>query len=315
MRFSPKHLSRFLAALLLVAIAGSSQAQYIMKQVQGRVPASAVMALGENSDSPDGAFYASLTKEQYYEKAQELGEKIEETTSVVYVDGQNFAAETEAMGDKITMIYHENGDIFIVNWKQKKVIKTSLDELKNMQKSAMDMMGQTSGAMPDMESILSSLPEENRKAAMDALKKMGKQPGAMGMPEEKPEIEKTGKTKEMLGHETTLYLISQGPKTRGVWVAKDDPQLVETFMKLAETFKAAMPMKNDEAEDWELIPNTFPMQTVTHSQRSFKPSVRIEYLASLEKKQPPKEKLIPPGKDQGFTEGTMMDMMPMNSKK
>lgn len=294
-------------------------AQYILEMEEFEVPEDLLWALGndEGLEDPEEriAFFASLPESEYLRKAEVEGITLEKSTSTIYVDGNNFAAERRAPDEgKMTFIYLENGDIYMVMWNKKKVIKTSQEEINQMKKDATAMISQAQQNMPDMDALLSKYMTEQQKQqmqeAMDKLKGMGQ-----GTPDQTPQvtIERPGTKRKLLGTEAELYIAKAGTKVEGIWAIDNDRALAAKFREMGENMTAAFEMEGmQEIKEWEIIPGKFPASKTTVEMGMWGGRLRvdIDYCTSIKREPPPPDKFVPPGKDEGFTQGTLLDLMP-----
>ncbi|MCZ6821172.1 MAG: hypothetical protein O7G31_17020 [Calditrichaeota bacterium] len=319
-----------LAFLLLICqTVQQVSAQYILAMEKFEIPEDLLWTLGNDEDLEDPeertAFFASLPESKYLRKAEAEGITLEKSISTIYVDGNNFAVESMALDEgKMTFIYLENGDIYMVMWNKKKVIKTSQEEINQMKKDATAMISQAQQNMPNMDALLSKYMTEEQKQqmqeAMNKLKGMGQ-----GMPDQTPQekpkvtIERPGTKRKLLGTEAELYIAKAGKKVEGIWAIDNDRALAAKFLEMGENMTAAFEMEGlKEIKEWEIIPGKFPASktTVEMGMRGGRLSVDVEYYTSIKRETPTADKFVPPGKDEGFTQGTLMDLMPgMNSAK
>ena len=110
-----------------------------------------------------------------------------------------------------------------------------------------------------------------------------------------------------------MYIAKAGEKVEGIWAIDNDRALAAKFREMGENMTAAFEMEGlKEIKEWEIIPGKFPASktTVEMGMRGGRLSVDIEYYTSIKRETPTADKFVPPGKDEGFTQGTLMDLMP-----
>jgi hypothetical protein len=96
---------------------------------------------------------------------------------------------------------------------------------------------------------------ENMKMYMDV-----PQPKPEDMPESNPEISKTGKMQEILGHKCEQYVIKEGDTQSEVWIAKD----LGSFAM----FRMGRPGSSAKEEAWQKVVGSeggFPLKSITKS--------------------------------------------------
>ena len=71
-----------------------------------------------------------------------------------------------------------------------------------------------------------------------------------------------------------------------------------------------------EIKEWEIIPGEFPASktAVEMGMGGGRLSVGIEYYTNIKRETLTADKFVPPVKDEGFTQGTLMDLMPGREK-
>lgn len=311
---------------LFACFAGQAlKAQYILEMEEFDVPESVLWEIREDKsdlDDPDkrATYLVSLPESDYIKVAQKLDEPIDINKTTIYVDGNNFAVETMSPEGKMTMI-HRDGMIYMVIWDEKKVVKTSKEEVQKMREDAMSMLNQAQQNMPgyNLEAMYEHLTKEQQEKLKEAMEQMKMARGGQvqtKQPVKEPSVTKTDQRRTILDLATQLYIAKSNTKTKGIWATSEDKELAAKFSEAGKVFKAAFDMQGgNEIEEWHLLPGKFPVVTATYKESMMgTASVKVQRYTKIDKRQPPENKLMPPGKNEGFTEGTMMDMMPKSRR-
>lgn len=308
-----RYLPLAILSLLVYTSLHAQPAQYIIDMEEFQVPEEVMWEVEADQDLEDSeraAFFASLPEDEYLKAAKTLGQLIEFSKTTIYVDGNNFAAETIELQGKMTMIY-KDGLIYLVMWDKKKVIKTSKEDIEKARENAVGMMGKMQQNMPDMDAIMKSMPKDQQDKFKDAMKQLQKGKGMQPeVSQEEPVVEKTGKKRTVLNTTAELYLAKTDQRTEGIW-AIDNKALAQTYEKMAKEMQTASGMKDaGDIEEWKIAPGKFPAVTTTYEQsmlgRAF---IGVQRCTRIQNAPPPKIKFVPPGKEQGFSEGSLSDTM------
>ena len=112
--------------LIICLMAGSLQAQFIIKQVEYIVPISYSLVPEDTeleSEEEEALFFMTIPTEKLKQAALEEGREVNTNESTIYVDGENFAAEDNSEMGKMTVISNaKDGVIYMERWAQKTVI-------------------------------------------------------------------------------------------------------------------------------------------------------------------------------------------------
>ncbi len=289
-------LKRLTIVIIVLSFAGFVQAQYIIEQKESLIPVNYDL-LPEDTE-----FENPMDEAKYFltlpeEKLKSGDMEIEENISTMYLDGENFAMEmsSDEQG-KVTSIYDAKKKIFYyVLWAQKKVYQMTDDDMKQIQKDAEALKSKMmEGLSPEMRKQV----EEQMK--LDTKSKTAK-------------VSSTGKKMKKYGFDCSQYMIETEDELKVVWASDDLPGLRKAFEEFAEHMAKIFPSEEEDTTDeWELIKGKIPVET--RSMRGSmnmmgSPEIEITALTKIMKATPPADKFVPPTAADGFTYGSMKDMM------
>jgi len=306
--------SAVIILMLTCAVTPSVHAQFTVTSEDFQASQAIVDKIADrNADQGDPeAFLVTVTPEEYMKVAKELGETLEIDKTTFFADAKgNFAIEAESPQGKMTMVYKEREQTMNqIMWAQKKVIKTSVAEMKKMRQGATDARSQMQNNMPGLEGMFEGMTDEEKAAAQRSL------PGFLsgGSAKPKPTVKRTNKTRSILGHRATLHIVTMGGGGRtGIWAAKDDSELAERLRKVTEKSEAVFGMQDDDdMDEMKLLGGKVPLESVTVERGPWGGtlSVAVHRTTGMDKGNPPRKPFHVPGKSEGFRTGSMMDEMP-----
>lgn len=310
--------SAVIILMLTCAVTSSVHAQLTVTSEEFQVPQTLVDEIFDrNADQDDPeAFLVTVTPEAYMKIAKESGETLEIDKTTFFADAKgDFAVETVSPEGKMTMVYKEREQTMNqIIWAEKKVIKTSVAEMKKMRRGATDARSRMQKNMPDLNAMFEGMTDEEKAAAQRSL------PGFLGggSARPKPTVKRTNKTRTILGHRATLYIVTMSSgELKGIWAAKEDSELAERFRKFAEKSEAVFGMQDDDdMDEMELLGGKYPLESVTieRGQWGGTLSVEVHRTTRIDKGNPPRKPFYVPGKAEGFKTGSMMDEMPDMSR-
>jgi len=285
--------------LIVFSSLNALYAQYIIEQVEYEVPINYdwIPEDAEFDDQLDEAkFFLEIPESKFKKAAQEEGKELGIQKSTIYIDGNNMAVESESAEGKITFISHyEKSMFYYVIWPQKKVFEVSSEEIQGVQKKA----------VAASDEMLKHLPPEQREQIKNAMKSM------KGETAVEPKVTKTGKKMKKYNYDCEQYIIEDGDNVTAVWASDDILGLSQKAKSVSEKFTAIFPSKDYEDKDeWDLVPGKIPIEVRTFRWGMMgQPEMEIQAITKITKTKPPAIKFIPPGKKEGFTKGSFMEMM------
>jgi hypothetical protein len=275
------------------------QAQYIIEQLEYTLPVNydLVPEDVEFEEMQDEAlFFLNLDEAKLKQSAEMNGEEPEITKSTVYISGNNFAFESNTEQGKISMISDfDKGMFYYVLWAQKKVFTISKEDMQKIQ-------DQTKTAT---EAMLSKLSPEMRAQMEENMENMKNEPP------EKAVVKTIGKKAQKYGFSCEQYMVQKEEEIQTVWVTGDVSGLTQKMKGVSEQMEKIFPSEaGDNNDEWDLIPGKIPIETRTYrASMTDGPEIAIEATTKIDQTMPPAEKFTPPGQSEGFTTGSMADMM------
>jgi hypothetical protein len=297
--------SRNMNVLLILNIflmAGSLQAQFIIKQVEYEVPISYSLVPEDaelESEEEEALFFMTIPTEKLKQAAIEEGREVNTNESTIYVDGDNFAAEDNSEMGKMTVISNaKDGVMYMVMWAQKRVMVMTPEDLKKMEEQATAAVEESIKSMsPEMQAQIRASMEQEKQ----------QKPGV------KLVANPTGKKMTINGFNCELFTIKKEEgNITGVWAAPDDMKITATAEKISEKFSKMFNMGEDEETDeWSLVRGKIPVEVrkMGLDMSMGEPTFNITSIQKIERKTPPAEKFHVPGEKEGFTHGSYSDMM------
>lgn len=288
-------------AFLSLTFTNSLQAQYIIEQIESEIPISYELIPEDiEFEVPEDEinFILKIPESKLKEAALAEGREIREEKVTTYIDGKNFAVETESeeMG-KITMISGtKTGVMYYIMWSQKKVIEIKpedMDKITEKSNAAIEKM--LENMSPEMQKqVKAEMEKEKNKSAV------------------KYDAQLTGNKMKLNGFNCEEYRFNKNEDVILIWASNDKSgitkEIIRVSNKFNELFKSS---ENDDVDEWQLVPGKIPVQvrTYTSSMMMGEPVLFIQSITKIENKKPPVDKFRLPGKKEGFTKGSMMDMM------
>jgi hypothetical protein len=282
------------AIFFLTAAVGTTHAQYIIHQVEYDLPVSYELIPEDvefESEDDEVAFFLNLPAEKLRSAAIAEGREISEQKTTIYIDGGNVAVESisDEMGRTTLVSDTKTGVLYYVLWSQKRVMEMKPGDMEKMREKALE-----------------NLPAEMREQARAEMEKETKR---------KPNrynARPTGKKMNLSGFDCEQYLANTDEGMVSIWAANDRSGVVgevdRASQKLEELFQTE---EDDEVDEWDLVPGKIPVEVRRYSGVVMmeEPILRIQAITKIQKKKPSAEKFKVPGESEGFTRGSMMDMM------
>ena len=125
-------------------------------------------------------------------------------------------------------------------------------------------------------------------------------------------IHSTGNKKNINGFNCEEYRVEGEEKIILIWASTDNSGIVKEVVRITKKFAEVMKMgeEDEEVDEWTYVPGKIPIQVQTlNAGMMGEPVLRIQVITKIEKRKPPIEKFNVPGKSEGFTEVSIMDMM------
>lgn len=288
-------------AFLFCAWTNSLQAQYIIEQVESEIPISyELIPEGVEFESQEDEiyFFLDIPESKLKKAALDEGREIRIEKVKTYIDGENLAVETESEEDgKVTMIFNTKTDIFYsIMWSHKKVIEIKPEDMQEI----------TEKANAATEKILENMPAELQEQVRAEMEKEKKKTPV------KYEAQLTGKKMKFYGFNCEEYRVNKNEDVITIWASSDQSEIIKEFDRAAKKIDALFKSSDDESfDEWQLVPGKIPVQvrSYTSAMRMDEPVLIIQSITKIEKKKPSADKFRIPGENEGFTKGSMMEMM------
>lgn len=284
--------------LLILFTFSIVSAQYIIEQSESTIPVNFdLMPEGTEFESviDEARYFLEMPEEKLKAGALSAGLEVRTDKTIYYMDGNNFALEnTSSEEGKTTVISdYQKGSMYYVIWAQKKVIE--------MTKEDMESIGQQTTAMT--EKMMQNLSPELR-AQMEAMEDEK-------MESSSPEATPTSRKANKYGFDCKEYMVEGEEDLIFIWATEDVFGLTEIVRQNAEKMSAIFePAGEADADEWDFVSGKVPIEVKTFSMGMMgSPEIEIRAITKISKTKPPADKFIPPGEAQGFTRGSMQDMM------
>lgn len=285
--------------LLLFVFANLGQAQYIIEQIEYRVPINYDI-IPENLEFEDqvdeAKYFLDLPESKLKEMSAGMDEESEILKSTIYMEGDNFALESYSEGEgKTTFISDYKKNMFYyVMWPQKKIIEMSSDDMKQMQEKS----------EAAAEEMLQKLSPELREQVQTGMQ-------SKSAPKTEPVVIPTGKRMKKYGFDCEQYMIEEENKVMVIWASDDVSGLAKKVENISEKMNAVFQTDGDtEKDEWELVPGKLPIEVRSYEMDMMSgPEIEIQAITKIAKSTPPAEKFSLPAESEGFTRGSMKDMM------
>ena len=275
-------------------------AQYIIEQIEYEIPVSYELIPEDiefENPEDEAMFFLNLPENDLKKSAIAEGRELQIEKSTIYLDGENIAVENDSEEmRKTTMISNSStGKIYSVLWSQKKVIEFSQEEMNKMQEK--------SQAFAD--EMLKNLTPEMRKQIEEEMQKESKKVPV------KYTAESTGKKSKKYGFDCEQYIVNKDEEIISIWATSDNLGISKEVRRLTEKFNEIF--KSDDGEDideWELVAGKIPVEIRTFSSSMMhEPILVIQAITKIENKKPSPGIFKVPDEKDGFSKGSMMDMM------
>ena len=123
-----KLILRLSVAFLLFTFVNLLKAQYIIEQIEYEIPISYDL-IPEDTEfegsEDESNYFLNIPENKLKEAAAAEGKEITEERSMIYIDGENFAVETESSNlGKITMVLDMKSKMmYLIMWTPKKIME------------------------------------------------------------------------------------------------------------------------------------------------------------------------------------------------
>ncbi len=297
----PKLILSLFAVFLLLISVNCLMAQYIIEQIEYTIPFNYDLIPEDKefeSEEDEGSYILSIPESKLKEAALAEGMEILEEKSTIYIDGDNFAVDTksEDMG-KVTMVSDmKTKMMYVIMWDQKKIMEIKPEDLAKMEERVMNAA----------EAMLENIPPEMRdqvKAEMEKEK---------NKPQVKYDAQPTGNKMKLYGFNCEEYRVSKDDELIAIWASDERVDLANDIDRISGKFDELFKMNEEEdIDEWELVPGKIPVLVKTYrfSMTGEEPGITIQAITGIENKKPSADKFKVPTEDDGFTKGSMMEMM------
>jgi hypothetical protein len=290
----------WIAIFFLMTAFGTTHAQYIIQQVEYELPISYELIPEDvefESEEDEANFILSLPTEKLRAAALSEGREVREEKTTIYIDGGNIAVESlsDEMGRTTMVSDTKTGVLYYVIWSQKKVFEMKPGDMEKMREKALE------GLPPDMRA--------QARAEMEREKE--KRPNQY-------DARPTGKKMKLYGFDCEQYLVNTDEEMLSIWATKDRSGIVGEVNRASARFDELFQTEgDDDVDEWELVPGQIPVEVRTYAGAMMmdEPTLTIQAITSIQKKKPSADKFNVPGEKEGFTKGSMMEiMMPDDSE-
>jgi len=282
------------AIFFLIIAVGTSYAQYIIQQVEYDLPISYDLIPDDvefDSEEDEVAFFLNLPTDELRAAALSEGRELDEEKTTIYIDGGNIAVESvsDEMGRTTVVSNTETAVLYYVLWSQKRVLEMKPGDMEKMREKALE-----------------NLPAEMREEARAEMEReKTKEPDQYS-------ARPTGKKMNLYGFDCEQYLATTDEGMLSIWAANDQSGVVGEVSRASKRFEDLFQTEeDDEVDEWDLVPGKIPVEVRRYSGLVMmeEPTLRIQAITKIQKKTPSADKFKVPGEDQGFTRGSVMEMM------
>lgn len=297
----PKLILSLFAIFLLLISVNCLMAQYIIEQTEYTFPFNYDLILEDKefeSEEDEGSYILSIPESKLKEAALAGGMEILEEKSTIYIDGDNFAVEStsEEMG-KVTMVSDmKTKMMYVIMWDQKKVMEIKPEDLAKMEENVMKAA----------EAMLENVPQEMREQVKVEMEK------EKNKPQMKYDAHPTGNKMKLYGFNCEEYRVSKDNELIAIWASSENSELAKEIDRISGTFDELYRTEDyEDIDEWQLIPGKIPVQVKTYrsAMTEEEPGITIQAITNIDNRKPPADKFRVPGEDEGFTKGSMMEMM------
>jgi hypothetical protein len=276
------------------------KAQYIVEQNEYDVPVSYELFPEDvEFDGPEdeGNFILNIPESKLKEAALAEGLEISEEKTIMYLDGENFAIETESedMGKMTVVSDIQKGIMYIIMWSQKKVMQMTAEEMAKMEKESQNAT----------DKMLQNIPPEMRKQVMEQMElEKSKAPV-------KYNARPTGKKMNLYGFNCEEYRVEMDEELISIWASSSNAGIAKEFERVSNKYDKIFKSDDEDIDEWKLVPGKVPVQVRTYSLSMMMgdPVLNIRNVTKIENKKPSPDKFRVPGKKEGFTKGSIQDIM------
>ncbi len=297
--FRSQLFSIFSFVILFLFFNGNLHAQYIIEQVSYSIPVSFELMPEEGEfegSAEDAMYFFNIPLEKLKAAAINDEYEIMEEVSTFYLDGNNFAVESNSpeMGRTSAVSDYVNETFYYIIWDKKTVLEMKAGEMQAYQEQSEAMA----------ESMMESLSPEMR-AQLEA---MEESEGASSQ----AKLKATGNSAKKQGFNCQEYFMQDGNAYTLIWATKEFGDLAGTMKEMSEKMSSLFPESEDDSPDeWELVQGMIPIEYkyVLLEPDSFTPDLEINLIQKISRKKPPADKFHVPGEKEGFTRSSMEDLM------
>ncbi len=273
-------------------------AQYIIHQVEYRIPISYdLLPEGQEFANPgeEARFFLQLPEEKLKAALPPEEANFQQTETVIAIDGNNIAVESQSEEGKITMVSDiREKKFYLIYWPMKKVIVMTREDLEKVQQQARNFADKMlEGLSPEMRKQIEAEMEKEKSARSRPWK-----------------VETTGVKGSKYGFNCEQYIAERPEEIVLIWASEDYPEIVEKSRKISEQFQAAFPDEDSETDEWELVEGKIPVEVRRFERDEMgNPVISVMAINRIEKKRPPSKIFMVPGPEQGFTRVSMQEFM------
>jgi len=285
--------------LMIILMASFARAQFIIQQMEYKIPVNMDLIPEDkdfNSPTDEAEFFLTMPDDKLKAAAPESAEEGAMVKSTMYIEGDNFAMETDSREEGKTTVISDAkiGKFYYVLWPQKKVMVMSAGDVKSMQQRS----------QAAAEEMIKNLSPEMRKQVEQGMQEKGNTAA-------KPVVKASGKKMQKYGFNCEEYLVTEDNDVQIIWATGDISGLAEKVEDFSGKMKEMFPSEDEEeSNEWELVPGKIPVEVRTYENDMMgMPSIKVQAITKIEKKQPPADVFKVPGKAEGFTQSSMNDMM------
>ncbi|RMG81777.1 MAG: hypothetical protein D6707_04190 [Bacteroidetes bacterium] len=275
----------------------SSHGQYIVQQIEYELPVNYNL-LPEDAEfdtpSEEAKFFLNIPESKLKQAAESEGRELDIQKSTIYIDGDNIAIENISESGKVTMISNNSKDrIYYIIWSSKKVYEIKPEDFREIEKQAKAVS----------EEMLKSLSPELRGQVKAEMQKKS--------PQIKYEAKSTGRKMKKYEFDCEQYIIDTEKEIISLWVTDDTFSIIPKIHQATKKITAIFPSDgNEDIDEWELVPGKIPVVVSKFKLDMMnEPVLEISAITKIVKTKPSADKFHIPGNKDGFTTGSMQDMM------
>ncbi len=273
-------------------------AQYIIYQVEYKIPVNYDLVPEEkefSSPIEEARFFLQLPQNKLEAALPAEEGHIQKEKTVIYIDGDNLAVESQSEEGNISMVSNFNEKKFyLIYWPMKKVVVMTREDFEKTQQQAQNIADKMlEGLSPEMRQKIEA--------------EMAKEKATQARPWK---VNATGVKGQKYGFDCEQYLAERPDELILIWATDQYPEVVEKARTISEKLDAVFPEDELETDEWELVAGKVPVEVRRfETDEMGNPVISVLAIERIEKAQPPKEKFAVPGADQGFTHTTLQEFM------